>query len=383
LDVVLNGMTWDHSRAYPPLVAVSQRFEELHPGVKVNWVKRSLADFENYPVEELAAKYDLIILDHPWTGFVTDSGVIHFTEELYPPEMLDYLSKGSIGASYESYEMDGRHIALPVDGATPIASYRADLLDKVPATWEDVLDLAKKGKVLFAGSRLYTFLDFLMMCATIVEKKSDLYQPELLAPMDVQREALASYRELIALCPSRTYSMDPIAVYEEMSRDGTNAVYCPFAYGYVNYFRRGYSSHVLTPAEVVTYRGKMLSTILGGTGLAVSRKCKSLDAAVAFSQYALSETVQTTIYPDAGGQPGIKAAWVDPEVNRAANNFYSGTMKTIGNSTIRPRYNGYYRLQDNAGAVLYNYLTTGQGLDKTLDELNALYRDSKAHPRSK
>ena len=32
--IELHGMTWDHSRGYPCMVAVSQRYEELHPHVK-------------------------------------------------------------------------------------------------------------------------------------------------------------------------------------------------------------------------------------------------------------------------------------------------------------------------------------------------------------
>ena len=48
--IELHGMTWDHSRGYPCMVAVSQRYEELHPHVKIHWEKRSLADFENQPV---------------------------------------------------------------------------------------------------------------------------------------------------------------------------------------------------------------------------------------------------------------------------------------------------------------------------------------------
>ena len=40
--IELHGMTWDHSRGYPCMVAVSQRYEELHPHVKIHWEKRSL-----------------------------------------------------------------------------------------------------------------------------------------------------------------------------------------------------------------------------------------------------------------------------------------------------------------------------------------------------
>src|SRR5258706_375365 len=43
--VLLRGITWNHSRALPPLVATAQRFEEQHPGMRIQWEKRSLHEF--------------------------------------------------------------------------------------------------------------------------------------------------------------------------------------------------------------------------------------------------------------------------------------------------------------------------------------------------
>ena len=63
---VLNGMTWDHPRGYAPLVEGSRRWKELS-GVEIHWDRRSLQDFEAFPVAELARQYDLMIIDHRWT----------------------------------------------------------------------------------------------------------------------------------------------------------------------------------------------------------------------------------------------------------------------------------------------------------------------------
>ena len=64
---VLNGMTWDHPRGYAPLVEGSRRWKELS-GVEIHWDRRSLQDFEAFPVAELARQYDLMIIDHPHVG---------------------------------------------------------------------------------------------------------------------------------------------------------------------------------------------------------------------------------------------------------------------------------------------------------------------------
>jgi multiple sugar transport system substrate-binding protein len=44
-SVQLTGIAWDHSRAFPPLVATAQRYEETHPGIRIDWQKRTLDEF--------------------------------------------------------------------------------------------------------------------------------------------------------------------------------------------------------------------------------------------------------------------------------------------------------------------------------------------------
>ena len=56
--VVLRGMTWSHPRGYDPMVACSALWKE-RTGVEVAWDKRSLQDFESFPVEELARQLRL------------------------------------------------------------------------------------------------------------------------------------------------------------------------------------------------------------------------------------------------------------------------------------------------------------------------------------
>ena len=66
--IVLNGITWGHSRGYTPLIAFSQRFSELFPAIEVVWKKRSLQEFADFPIEKLTKEFDLLIIDHPWVG---------------------------------------------------------------------------------------------------------------------------------------------------------------------------------------------------------------------------------------------------------------------------------------------------------------------------
>ena len=83
--LVLRGMTWAHPRGYDPLVACARLWRE-QTGVEIVWEKRSLQDFETYPVDELAARYDLIVIDHPHVGQITREGcLIRSTRRRAPP----------------------------------------------------------------------------------------------------------------------------------------------------------------------------------------------------------------------------------------------------------------------------------------------------------
>jgi hypothetical protein len=61
----LRGMTGDHPRGDDPLVAIAGFWREQH-GADIVWDRRS--DFECYPKETLARRYDLMVIDHPHIG---------------------------------------------------------------------------------------------------------------------------------------------------------------------------------------------------------------------------------------------------------------------------------------------------------------------------
>jgi multiple sugar transport system substrate-binding protein len=61
----LRGMAWNHSRGYPPMVATAQRYSDLHSGVTITWEERSLQEFADQPLDQLAERYDLLVIDHP------------------------------------------------------------------------------------------------------------------------------------------------------------------------------------------------------------------------------------------------------------------------------------------------------------------------------
>lgn len=381
---VLNGITWNHSRGYVSVVATAQRFTEIHPDVEINWKKRSLQEFADAPIQDLAQQYDLLVIDHPWAGYAADSGILVSLQDYIDSDYMDNQGSHSVGHSHISYNFDGNQCALAIDAATPVASYRADLIDQydleVPQTWDDLLELARQGRVIMPGIPIDTLMNFYMLCST--QGQDPIVDDEWAVSDGLAIQSLEQLRELANLCPSSIFDWNPIAVYDTLSLQ-SDYVYCPFAYGYSNYSRRGYSEHVLTFDDMVNIddNGRCRTT-LGGTGLAISSNCKSIDIAVDYAKFTASPIIQQTLFVENGGQPGHRSAWVDEEVNRRTNNYFSNTLPSLDRAYLRPRYPGYLHFQDQAGNPIRDFNMNGGNPKQVLDKLKVLFKESKALHKS-
>lgn len=351
---------------------------ELHPNVEITWEKRSLQEFADYPINKLAEKYDLLVIDHPWAGFAAEKGVLVGLENELPAEYLKDQADNSVGKSYESYTFNDFQSALVIDAAAPIATYRPDLFTQEqrerPTTWEDVLELAKEQKIAYAGIPLNSLMDFYMLARTL---GGELFNGEIVVDEDIGIKSLEYLRELGSYCPKEIFDWDPINVNEAMaSRD--DIYYCPFAYGYSNYSRDGYGKNIILATDLVELNGQKLISTLGGTGLAISNKCESLTTAVDYAAFTASPEIQSTLFFDSGGQPGHRAAWVNDEVNRRSHNYFKETLSTLDRAYLRPRYSGYFHFQDNGGDYVRDYVLNGGNPGNVLEKLNKLYRESLA-----
>ena len=378
--VQLAGIAWDHSRAYPPLVATAQRYEETHPGIRIRWEKRTLDDFGHAPIDQLAPRFDLIVIDHPWAGFAFEKNLVHDLKPLLPPDALDDCQQKSIGATFESYTYDGRLLALPIDAAAPAPSWRADLLERaglsIPATWAEAVALARRKLAVIPGFNADLFLHFLMLLkalgSTVCADAGEI------APRHVMRLALDLLRELTEPMPRAIFDWNPIQIAERMSATDDFA-WNAFAYTYNNYAREGFARTRLHFGNLISLQAKSprLRSVLGGTGLAISMNCNHVETALDYARFVASGTTQRTLYVKAGGQPSHRAAWNDQRVNTMAGEFFSGTRTTQEEAFIRPRYSGYVPLQTSGGHALQEALRDGRDADAALEKLNVLYRQSR------
>ncbi len=373
----LTGITWNHTRGILPLLATAQRFGELYPDIEITWEKRSLQAFADYPIERLAENFDLLIIDHPFAGHAAAHPTLLALDEYLPADYLADQADHSVGVSHESYNFGGHQWALAVDAATPVSAYRPDLLERyeaqVPKTWQDLLTLARRGLVALPAIPIDSLMAFYMLCLALDEEP--FTGPEQVVSYEVGSAALENLRELVSLCDPACLRRNPIATYEALV-NGDKLVYSTFAYGYSNYARPDYTGHPLRFAGLVSFNGKRLRSTLGGTGLAISRRCQYVEEAVAYTRFVGSSECQRGMYFTSGGQPGHRGAWVDPAVNRVGNNFFLDTLPTLDEAYLRPRYPGYIKFQDHAGPVVHRYLSEAENLKDTLAALDVLYRES-------
>jgi len=379
--IILKGITWGHSRGITPLLAISQRFSELHPEVSLIWDKRTLQEFADYPIEALTKKYDLLIIDHPWVGHAAATGCILPLENKVPAEHLMDNLQHTVGGSHQSYYYDNHQWALAIDAAAPVASYRGDLLEKhdtpVPHTWPEVMELAKKGKVAVPSIPIDLLMNFYMLC--IAEGNEPFKSEEKVIDNMTGLKALDTMKALWSLIDKKMFAYNPIEVAEIMSSTD-DYWYCPFAYGYSNYSRNGYARYLLTYTDIVQFsKNKWLRSTLGGTGLAISSSTNNETWSLRFAVWSTSAEIQSTLYAAHGGQPGHGLAWHNEMANYYCHNFFLNTLATMDRTYTRPRYNGYLTFQDQAGALLQAYLWKKERPERTLDKINSLYRNSKIH----
>lgn len=105
----LKGITWDHPRGYRGLEIATDAFMRLRPDITVEWDRHSLHHFEFHPVPDLAATYDLIVLDHPCIGDAVSGACLLDLSQFSEALELDNLAQDVVGRSLETYRYEGRH----------------------------------------------------------------------------------------------------------------------------------------------------------------------------------------------------------------------------------------------------------------------------------
>jgi multiple sugar transport system substrate-binding protein len=355
VGITLKGLTWDHPRGYAPLFGGAPEYEKQHPEIKIHWDRRTLREFGEAPIEQYLDRYDLLSGDHPFVGFAAAHGaLVDLAPSISEAEQLRFAAD-SVGPSWESYWYGGGLWAFPIDAATQVASYRPDLLlalsPAVPDTFDGVLELGKKARkagkyIVVPACPTDAISLFFTLSANLGYSIPE--ERELFVDDSVAAEVLDRFHALIALAHPRSVEWNPIQVYDFMI-SGSGAVYCPYGFGYSNYSRVGNSVRLKFANAPATGQRGCAGTMLGGTGVAISKLSAHQSEAIAYAKWLVSPEHQRGTYFREGGQPASLAAWTDSSVNDAADDFFSGTLQTLQTAYLRPRFDGFVRFFEAAG----------------------------------
>lgn len=379
MGITLKGLTWDHPRGYAPLEAGISEYEKQNPEVNIHWDRRTLREFGEAPIEQYLDRYDVLIVDHPFVGFAAaHEALVDLAPSITEADNIRFAAD-SVGPSWESYWYGGGLWAFPIDAATQVASFRPDLLPAlspaVPNAFDDVLELGTKahkaGKCIVVPA---CPTDAISLFFTL---SANLGYPipedrELFVEDSVATDVLDRLHALIAVAHPKSVDWNPIQAYDFMV-SGSDAVYCPYGFGYSNYSRIANSVRLkFTDAPGASQRG-CAGTMLGGTGVAVSKLSAHQAEAIAYAKWLVSPEHQCGAYFRAGGQPASLGAWLDKSVNAASEDFFSGTLQTLQTAYVRPRFDGFVRFFGAAGIEI-NRCLRGEIQDAALIErLNHSY----------
>ena len=368
------GLTWDHPRGRLALERAASTATDAAGERLIEWDAQSLEGFEASPIEELAGRYDVIVLDHPHLGDAIAAEAIQPLDTLFPPEFLAAVARDAVGPSAASYTLDGRLWALPLDAATQVAVSVPELVPTPPRTWADVVELATIAPVALSLAGPHAFLTYASLCVALGAEPSVVPGAGFVDPV-VGERALGMLRGLARTRPTGTAELNPIALLERMRR-ARDIAYIPLVYGYVTY-STGPDPLRFDDAPTAPTGTRRGSTI-GGTGIAISSRCVPDAALLAHLAGLLDAEVQRTRIPADAGQPSLRSAWTDEAVNAASGDFYRRTISTIEQSWVRPRVRGYIPFQATASAVLREAILDGR--PGAVDHVNDLFDRLAAVP---
>jgi multiple sugar transport system substrate-binding protein len=373
-DIVLKGMTWSDPRGYDPVMAAAKAFAQLHPGVRIQWDKRSLQGFESTPVDELAATYDLMVIDHPHVGAVVADGCLLPIDLHADADSLLRLEGETVGKSFASYHLGGHQWALPIDAATQVQAIRPDLQPTPALRWNQVMDAARDGAVLWPLRPPHVLMGFFTLAANLGDPCAVTRGP--LVDRKTGLAVLSALQALADLVDPACRTMDPIAALNALA-DSPRHRLIPLTYLYAPYARQGYRTNRIAFHDIPAIGpGGPIGSALGGTGIAISARTAQPDLCTRFAIWLASAEVQRGLYAANNGQPGNARAWGDGAVNAAVGNAYANTRLTHEAAWLRPRHKGYMAFQEAGSHIVLDAITGRTPHASALDALDHRFIES-------
>jgi multiple sugar transport system substrate-binding protein len=342
--------------------------------VHVEWVAEEGHSWATVPFDEKARSFDLLVIDHPFVGHAVASRSLVPFETLLPDATLAGISCDSVGRSQTSYEFEGATWALSIDAATQVSAFREDLLKQKgiepPTSVEELLSLAASGDLTYAtpGRTINVLMTFLALCGHFGANPCAQGERRV-----VDRAVGESAAELLFAIYRAAHPMSRASVPHEVLEavaQSDEVDYGFLVYSYVNY------ADVRLEHPLAFRPAPIRSSVLGGTGIAVSSFSNNPHEAAEFAAWVCGPAIQRGVYFDAGGQPARRTCWLDDRLNRSTNGFFASTLDVTESAYLRPRFSGFVEFQNRGAQALCAFLDGDHNSDSTLAALDVLYQDA-------
>jgi multiple sugar transport system substrate-binding protein len=366
--VSFRGLTWDHPRGFRALEAAA-----AGTGGLLQWSRQPLEGFESHPIADLAARYDLLVLDHPHVGEAVGQNCLQPIEDLFEAGEIAAWEGASIGAALRSYRWAGRHWALPLDVAMQVMARDPDTIPEAPDSWDEVITLSGRAPVALSLAGPHAILTFFSLCLSLgVEPGGD----DLVGDA-VGREALDRMQRLARRAPAKSVSMNPIALLEAIARRDGVAL-APLVFGYVNYaVPNGERRRVGFSNAPRTSQAGRRGSVLGGTGIGITARARPNSELLGHLRWLMGADAQSGFIPGHDGQPSARDAWRNEAVNAAWSGFYADTAETAEDAWVRPRFDGYIAFQTEAASILRECLSDATPPQAAISRLRATWQRAR------
>jgi multiple sugar transport system substrate-binding protein len=284
--------------------------------------------------EAKSGECDVFYADVIWTAeFASQKWIYDMTP--YVEERKDEL----IPATLETVTYDGKVWGMPQQTDAAFVYYRTDQVDSVPATWQELYDVAQQNDgIVYQGAPYegltcdYLELAFAAGGEILSEdgKQSVIDSPENLEALKFMVDGV---KNGVAARGVTTYMEEESRRYFESGR-ATFMRNWPYAFALGQ--KKG--SKVRGKFDVAPFpewEGAGKAAILGGHNLVVSVFSKNPGAALKLVDFLTSEEEQVIMFRDFSLAPTIAAAYDDPGVQKKYK-FANDLKQSVAQARSRP-----------------------------------------------
>ena len=319
--------------------AAIERFNEANPDINAKLLEFSTSADEQRTQfvqrqEAKSGECDVFYADVIWTAeFASQKWIYDMTP--YVEDKKDSL----IEATLETATYDGKIWAMPQQTDAAFLYYRTDQVDEVPATWQEVYEVAGQNDGIVYQGAPYEGLtcDFLELAfaagGEILSEdgtEAVIDSPENLAALEFMVKGV---EDGVAANGVTTYMEEESRRYFESGR-ATFMRNWPYAYSLGQ--KKGTKvSGKFAVAPFPEFEGAGKAAILGGHNNVISVFSENPGAALKLVDFLSSEEEQIIMFRDYSLAPTIAAAYDDPDVQEKYD-FATELKESVAQARARP-----------------------------------------------